>query len=283
MAPERWRQIDQLFHTALELDQAEREAFLERACDADKDLRHEVTTLLVADAEADSVKQALLAEVAAEMLAADQTRRLIGKRIWRYEVLSQLGAGGMGEVYLAQDTRLGRKVALKLLKPSFRQDAEQLRRFEREACAASALNHPNILTIHEIGEIEDLHFIATEFVEGRTLRQLLKDGRPSLQETLEIAMQMASALNAAHSEGIIHLDIKPENVMARPDGLVKILDFGLAKLTERSAVVVGGQEPAATVKVIEPGMVMGTVAYMSPEQARGLEVDARSDIFSLGV
>src|SRR5262249_13557384 len=149
--------------------------------------------------------------------------------------------------------------------------------------AASALNHPNILTIYEIGESDDLHYITTEFVEGQTLRQWLKGGRMSLQETLEIAMQVASALNAAHSAGIVHRDIKPENVMVRPDGLVKILDFGLAKLSERHAAANDGQQSMAAQSITEPGMVVGTVTYMSPEQARGHDVDARTDIFSLGV
>ena len=206
-----------------------------------------------------------------------------GTRFDRYEILSPLGKGGMGEVYLAQDTRLKRKVALKLLPASFTQNAERLRRFEQEAYAASALNHPNIITIYEIGESGEFHFIATEFIEGNTLRQQMADTRMNLREALEIAVQIASALAAAHAAGIVHRDIKPENIMLRPDGLVKVLDFGLAKLTESQALANDTDAVTVAASNTEPGVVMGTVRYMSPEQTRGLKVDGRSDIFSLGV
>ncbi|HEY6189038.1 MAG TPA: protein kinase [Pyrinomonadaceae bacterium] len=198
-----------------------------------------------------------------------------GTRFGRYEIRSPLGAGGMGEVYLAEDTQLRRVVALKFLPPQFTNDADRLRRFKQEARATSALNHPNIITIFEIGEANDAHFIATEFIDGTNLREHM--ARKSLpgNEALDIALQVASALDAAHSAGIVHRDIKPENIMIRPDGYVKVLDFGLAKLTERGE--------SATETQTEPGMVIGTVIYMSPEQARGLPVDTRTDIFSLGV
>jgi serine/threonine protein kinase/Flp pilus assembly protein TadD len=194
----------------------------------------------------------------------------------------------MGEVYLAEDTRLGRKLALKILPAGFTQDPDRVARFEQEARAASALNHPNIITIYEVGEHEGAHFIATEFIEGRTLRQLLPPAGMPLNEALEIAIQTAGALQAAHEAGITHRDIKPENVMIRPDGYVKILDFGLAKLTEKSDPKIDlsniDKEAATMLRPnTDPGTVMGTVTYMSPEQARGLRVDARSDIFSLGV
>ena len=194
----------------------------------------------------------------------------------------------MGEVYLAEDTRLGRKLALKILPAEFTRDPDRLARFEQEARAASALNHPNIITIYEVGEHEGAHFIATEFIEGRTLRQSSPPGGTPLAEALEIAVQVAGALQAAHEAGITHRDIKPENVMIRPDGYVKVLDFGLAKLTEKSDPKIDPakiDKEAATVlrPNTDPGTVMGTVTYMSPEQARGLRVDARSDIFSLGV
>jgi serine/threonine protein kinase/tetratricopeptide (TPR) repeat protein len=203
--------------------------------------------------------------------------------ISHYRILNQLGAGGMGEVYLAEDARLGRKVALKLLPARFTADEERVRRFEQEARAASALNHPNIVTIYDIGQADGVHFIAAEFVEGGTLRQRLAQGRVALSETLEVAIQVASALQAAHDAGITHRDIKPENVMLRPDGYVKVLDFGLAKLTEREEESID-KEAATRIKAeTTPGTVMGTFAYMSPEQARGLKVDNRSDIFSLGV
>jgi serine/threonine protein kinase/tetratricopeptide (TPR) repeat protein len=208
--------------------------------------------------------------------------------ISHYRILHKLGSGGMGEVYLAEDRRLGRKLALKILPVEFTRDPDRLARFEQEARAASALNHPNIITIYEVGEHDGAHFIATEFIEGRTLRQSLPSGGMPLGEAIEIAIQVAGALQAAHEAGITHRDIKPENVMIRPDGYVKVLDFGLAKLTEKSDPKIDTakvDKEAATMlrPKTDPGTVMGTVTYMSPEQARGLRVDARSDIFSLGV
>ncbi len=207
----------------------------------------------------------------------------IGSRFDRYEIIAPLGAGGMGEVYLARDSRLERKIAIKLLPPEFLRDPARLQRFETEAKAVSTLNHPNIITIHEIGDADDRLFITTEFVEGQTVRQMLSRGRIAPQLTIEIAIQIASALAAAHQAGIVHRDIKPENVMIRPDGIVKVLDFGLAKLTERQPVDSDPEAPTAQLLDTDPGTVMGTATYMSPEQARGLRVDARSDIFSLGV
>jgi serine/threonine protein kinase/dipeptidyl aminopeptidase/acylaminoacyl peptidase len=242
-----------------------------------------------------------------------------GTRFDRYQIISPIGTGGMGEIYLAQDVRLGRKVALKLLPSQYTQDQDRLRRFEQEAYAASALNHPNIITIYEIGQAEGRHFIATEFVEGSTLRRRLNASKLTINEALDIAIQVVSALAAAHAAGIVHRDIKPENIMIRPDGYVKVLDFGLAKLTEKAAStgiidvqidsgqieppavqdvtltetapqpVVSNNEdiyatiPAAATNETTPGVVMGTAQYMSPEQARGLRVDLRTDIFSFGI
>ncbi len=206
-----------------------------------------------------------------------------GTRLGRYEISSLLGAGGMGEVYLAQDTQLRRPVALKLLPSDLIPHKDQLGRFEQEAYAASALNHPNILTIYEIGQADDLRFIATEFIDGVTLRQRITSTQMELTEVLDTAVQVASALAAAHQAGIVHRDIKPENIMVRHDGYVKVLDFGLAKLTEFQRLI--SDPEAETIPVIktDPGVVMGTVSYMSPEQARGLEVDERTDIWGLGV
>ena len=209
-------------------------------------------------------------------------------RLGRYEIRSLLGSGGMGEVYLAYDTSLRRQVAVKLLPAEFTQNKVRLARFEREAYAASALNHPNILTIYEIGDQDGHHFIATEYVEGESLRQHMTRVPMEPREVLDVAQQVASALAAAQQAGIVHRDIKPENVMVRKDGLVKMLDFGLAKLaddTEMAAKQDTGAEAPTRTRVVntEPGMVMGTANYMSPEQARGLEVDARTDIWSLGV
>src|SRR5262245_9788741 len=218
---------------------------------------------------------------------------MIGQTISHYRILSKLGSGGMGEVYLAEDARLGRKLAIKILLEQFTQERDRVRRFEQEARAASALNHPNIITIYEIGSVDTvtgaLHYIATEFVEGETLRSRLNASvsarKIQMVEAIDIAIQCCNALEAAHKSGIIHRDIKPENIMLRPDGYVKILDFGLAKLTEPSTEGLGAGLQALTRSLFEtqPGMVLGTVAYMSPEQARGQRVDGRSDIFGLGV
>ncbi|HKZ81499.1 MAG TPA: protein kinase [Pyrinomonadaceae bacterium] len=206
-------------------------------------------------------------------------------RIGRYEIRSLLGKGGMGEVHLAYDTQLRRQVAIKLLPPEFTWNKGRLQRFEREAYAASSLNHPYILTIYEIGELDGQHFIATEYIEGESLRRHLTDPRMELREVLDVAQQVASALSAAHQAGIVHRDVKPENIMVRRDGFIKVLDFGLAKLTDEAAAEEADPEAATRTRVVhtEPGMVMGTASYMSPEQARGLEVDARSDLWSLGV
>jgi len=281
MTPERWQQVKQIFQSALERNPAERSAFLNQACADDPALRSEVESLISSHDQAGDSIEAMAAEAATEMLADEQPGPILGKHIGHYEVLSLLGRGGMGEVFLAQDTSLGRKVALKLLRSDFTRIEERLRRFQQEARAASALNHPNILTIHEIGHDGSLHFMATEYVEGETLRQHLSGARITVGQTLDVAVQVASALAAAHQAGIIHRDIKPENIMVRSDGNVKVLDFGLAKLTEPKTI----DTAAPTLPQVEtaPGVVMGTFSYMSPEQARGLAVDARTDIWSLGV
>nr|MBA3354738.1 protein kinase [Pyrinomonadaceae bacterium] len=206
-----------------------------------------------------------------------------GTRLGRYEIRSLLGAGGMGEVYLAQDTTLRRQVALKLLPADFTANKDRLRRFEDEAFAASSLNHPNILTIYEIGAEDGHPFIATEFIDGESLRQHMNRGRMELSEVLEIGIQMASAVAAAHAASIVHRDIKPENTMLRRDGIIKVLDFGLAKLTNQEEPSLDTEAATRALYNTAPGKVMGTVSYMSPEQARGKEVDTRTDIWSLGV
>jgi len=207
---------------------------------------------------------------------------LPGTKLSHYEIRSKIGAGGMGEVYLAQDTKLDRKVALKILPADVANDPQRLRRFVQEAKAVSALNHPNIITIHQIDRIESIDFIATEFIEGVTLRQHLEKTRIKIGETLDIALQITAALAAAHAAGIVHRDIKPENIMLRADGYVKVLDFGLAKLVEQPTTLVDAEAQTRALFKTEPGLVVGTLHYMSPEQARGLEVDARTDIFSFG-
>jgi len=206
-----------------------------------------------------------------------------GTQLGHYEVCSLLGAGGMGEVYLARDTRLRRNVALKLFPSNLSLNKDRLLRFEQEAYAASALNHPNILTIYEIGEVNDARFISAEFIDGLTLRQRMTSTQMDLTEVLDTVVQVASALAAAHQAGIVHRDIKPENIMVRHDGYVKVLDFGLAKLTEYQHLVSDSEAETIHAVKTEPGIVMGTVSYMSPEQARGLEVDDRTDMWSLGV
>jgi serine/threonine-protein kinase len=205
----------------------------------------------------------------------------IGSSFNHYRIVSKLGSGGMGEVYLAEDTKLERRVALKILLAEVANDETRVRRFVQEAKAASALNHPNILTVHEIGNFEGSQYIVTEYIKGETLRDRLSAGQLSLRETLDVTMQVAAALSAAHNAGIVHRDIKPENIMLRDDGIAKVLDFGLVKLTEKKKKLADSKD-ATRVKT-DPGMVMGTANYMSPEQARGKETDARTDVWSLGV
>src|SRR5947209_3895237 len=216
-------------------------------------------------------------KMAAPLFVDDPAKSMIGQSIGHYKIVTALGAGGMGDVYLAHDTRLGRQIALKLLPAHLTTDQDRLRRFEQEAHAASTLSHPNVCVIHEVGETEDArHYIAMEYVVGVTLRQQMSGTRLDLTEALDIAVQVAAALAAAHAAGVVHRDIKPENIMVRPDGLIKVLDFGLAKLTEQPQTI--DSEIATRERVqTETGVVMGTTTYMSPEQARGLAVDARTD------
>jgi serine/threonine protein kinase/TolB-like protein/Flp pilus assembly protein TadD len=278
MNAERWQQIKSLLQAALDREPAERPAFLEEACKGDKLLRQQVNSFIISHEQSDSFIEEPAFEVMAESLENNQAE-VLGRTLGHYKILDQIGVGGMGEVYLAEDTRLGRKVALKLLPPFVTRDDERVRRFQQEARAASALNHPNILTIYEIGQTDSRHFMATEFIEGETLRQRLAKTQMKIGEVLDVATQVAWALSAAHQAGIAHRDIKPGNIMLRPDGVVKVLDFGLAKLTEQK----GDDLEAATLVHTKQGIVMGTAHYMSPEQARGQKMDARTDIFSLGV
>ncbi len=280
MNPEHWKRLDELFHSALDREPHEREAFITGACEGDDELRAELDSMIAHHEQARSFIESPAYAVAAETIVADDSSEtLIGKALGPYQILSVLGAGGMGEVYLAFDTDLRRQVALKFLHTYLTDDTKKVQRFKQEARAASALNHPNILTIFEIGEIDGREFIATEFVEGETLSELINRGTLKPPEVLDVATQIASALSAAHTAGIIHRDIKPENIMVRPDGFIKVLDFGVAKLIETSV----SDSDALTLINTEQGMILGTLRYMSPEQARGLVVDSRTDIWSLGV
>jgi eukaryotic-like serine/threonine-protein kinase len=295
MTPDRWTQINELYQAALDHEANQRATFLERACHGDTELRREVESLIAAHEQAGSFITEPALKMAAKVLAGDQTSSLVGVTFSHYRIESLLGVGGMGEVYLAEDTSLGRKMALKLLPKFFTTDTERLHRFEQEARSASALNHPNILTIYEIGQDDGRHYTATEFVDGETLREHLTNSTMTINEVVDVAIQIASALQAAHQAEIVHRDIKPENIMLRRDRVVKVLDFGLAKLLagkgDRETGRVGEEDPTIATSpsqpvyssVTNPGVVMGTVRYMSPEQARGLEVDARTDIWSLGV
>jgi serine/threonine-protein kinase len=283
MTPERWQQIDHLFHATLACEPAKRDDFLARACDGDEPLRREVESLISFHQECQSFIETPAGDVAAELLGTYESKFESGQQIDNYKIVSELGSGGMGEVYLADDLTLHRKIALKLLPQQFTIDGERVRRFEQEACAASALNHPNIVTIYEIGQSNSAHFIATEFIDGVTLRERLEKGDMTLGELLDVAAQVASALAAAHEAGIVHRDIKPENIMLRRDGFVKVLDFGLAKLASQNGATIASHASQKVTLKTDPGMVMGTVQYMSPEQARGEDVDTRTDIWSLGV
>ena len=282
MTPERWRQVKEVFEAAQESPPDERVRFVAEACAGDEEMRREVASLLSSFDSADSFMERPAVGEVADAIAGATAKLTGGQRLNHYEIVAPLGAGGMGEVFLATDTKLKRKVALKLLPPDFTGDKARLRRFEQEAQTASALNHPNIITIYEVGAEANLNFIATEFVDGQTLRQKMRGAGLPLNETLEIAQQIAGALVAAHQAGIVHRDIKPENIMVRPDGLVKVLDFGIAKLFAPASATVDREAETIARGLTRPGIILGTLHYMSPEQVRGLPLDARSDIFSVG-
>jgi len=278
MTPERWQRVEAIFQDALDRPAQERASFLEEACRHDEELRNEADTLIAAHESAgEFIEQPALAQDA-RFIFAQTGGDKVGHEVGSYRIVQRLGAGGMGEVYLAEDSRLDRLVALKLLPAYFAADDDRLARFQREARSASALNHPNIITIHEVGETEDVRFIATEFIDGKTIQELISQGELTLGEVLDIGIQVTSALAAAHAAGIVHRDIKPDNIMQRDDGLVKLLDFGIAKLLE-PATGSNKNLPMQT----ETGAVVGTVGYMSPEQARGVAIDERTDVWSLGV
>lgn len=286
MSPERWQQISRIFKSAISLDGEARAAYVMDQCGADSSLRFEVEKLLASHqrASAENFIGGRAADDGAVLLVEDvelKPRLEKGQQLGSYLILDQLGAGGMGEVYLAKDSRLERTVALKVLSPDIAEDKRRMRRFRQEAKVASSLNQPNILTIFEFGEVEGLTFLATEFIDGETLRQYLHRDRLKVADVIDIAIQVLTALEAAHEARIVHRDIKPENVMIRHrDRVVKVLDFGLAKVRESGSHV---DTEAATEFKTTPGVLMGTINYMSPEQARAMTVDERTDIWSVGV
>lgn len=282
---DRWQRIKEIFQSAQELGLAERADFLNQACAGDESIRAEVEAWLTADASNEDFLSAPAYEFAAGIVADVESEFSAGHKVGRYTILCPLGAGGMGQIYLAEDAQLGRKIALKLISPEFATDPRRVYRFEQEARAASALNHPNVCVIHEIAVTDTgRHFIAMEYIQGITLRDQLSRGPFSVFETLNVAIQAAAALSSAHATNIVHRDIKPENIMLRPDGYVKVLDFGLAKLTEILPDSQPRLQEISTAGVLtEAGTLMGTVKYMSPEQLRKAQVDERTDIWSLGV
>jgi serine/threonine protein kinase/tetratricopeptide (TPR) repeat protein len=280
MTPEHWQKIDDLLEAALGCAANERAAFLDQACAGDEALRRKLEALLAAHEQAGSFIETPAIAVAAQALA-EQARSIVGRQLGRYHILSLLGAGGMGEVYRAIDTRLNREVAIKVLPSHLTQDAVALARFEREAQAVAALSHPNILAIHDFGAEQDIHYAVTELLDGETLRSRLALGALPWRAAIVIGVAVADGLAAAHAKGIIHRDLKPENIFLTSDGRVKILDFGLARRKLATTLLNANSTPTVSY-VTEPGLVMGTVGYMSPEQVRGEEVDEQSDIFSFG-
>src|SRR5881296_2173240 len=283
MTPAQLRTIEEIYRAALDQEPDRVGAFLDAACAGDEVLRGKVEALLASHQLADSFIETSAVGLATRIIENGQADLLVGRTIGHYKISERIGTGGMGDVYLATDITAGRKAALKLLPTRFTADTERLKRFQQEAHALVGLNHPNILTVYEIGEDHSTHYIASELIEGETLRQRLMRGRMQVGEAIDVAIQVASALAAAHEAGIVHRDIKPENIMLRPDGYVKVLDFGIAKLAE-SAFAKAAADGAGSMTLADTnlGAVLGTVRYMSPEQACGAPVNRRTDIWSLG-
>src|SRR5882724_311748 len=283
MTPARFQTIEEIYRAAVDQEPEQRDAFLDMACKGDAALRHKIEALLSSRQQADGFIESSAVSLAAKLIQNGHGQSLVGYTIGHYKICESIGAGGMGEVYLATDTVAGRRAALKLLPLRFTGDAERLKRFEQEARAVVGLNHPNVVTVYEIGEENSIHYIASELIEGETLRQRLTRGPMQLSEALDVAIQIASALTAAHRAGIVHRDIKPENIMLRPDGYVKVLDFGIAKLAESAfAEATADGAEAMTLAETNLGSILGTARYMSPEQTCGAPVDKATDIWSLG-
>jgi serine/threonine protein kinase/Tfp pilus assembly protein PilF len=283
MTPARLQTIEEIFRAALDQEPDQIGVFLDAACEGDELLRRKVEALLASRQRAGSFIETPVAAFATRIIENGQADLLVGQTFGHYKISKRIGSGGMGEVYLATDVTAGRKAALKLLPMRFTGDANRLKRFQQEARAVVALNHPNILTVYEIGEDHSTHYIASEMIEGETLRQRLARGRMELSEAVDVAIQVASALAAAHEAGIVHRDINPGNIMLRRDGYVKVLDFGIAKLAEQEAPAPMPKDEALLLVETNVGLILGTVPYMSPEQACGTPVDKETDIWSLGV
>ncbi len=279
MDPKRWKQIDELLDAAFELKPDKREAFLDQACAGNEDLRKQIEALLVADKRPDSFTEAFALEVKAELLTNHQPGLSPGQTIGPYTIVTLLGAGGMGEVYAGEDTRLKRKVAIKLLPAHLCSDPGMRIRFEREALTISALSHPNICSIFDVGHQKGMDYLVMEYIEGKTLAALIQDGPMPVKLLLNLGVGIADGLAAAHAAGIIHRDLKPANIMVTPEGRVKILDFGIAKPLKPPG---GGEQETVSISITQSGTLQGTVPYMSPEQASGGSVDFRSDQFAFG-
>src|SRR5213076_630448 len=277
MTPARLQTIEEIFHAALDQKPEQVARFVDTACEGDELLRRKVEALLASHQRAGSFIETSTIGIATRVIENEQADLLVGQTFGHYKISKRIGSGGMGEVYLATDMTAGRKAALKLLPMRFTGDAERLKRFQQESRAVVALNHPNILTVYEIGEDHSTHYIASELIEGETLRQRLMRGRTQLSEAVDVAIQVASAL------ATVHRDIKPENIMLRPDGYVKVFDFGIAKLAEQELPTTMPRDEALLLVETNLGSILGTVRYMSPEQACGGHVDKRTDIWSLGV
>ena len=275
----KWKKVKEIFHEALRLPPSDRDIFLNRACKGDIDLRIEIESLLLSLNEAKSFLEQPPGLLSSERDVSWQFQN--GELVSHYRIVERIGVGGMGQIYLAEDQKLHRQVALKVLPAKVLEDSDRLRRFKREALAVSALNHPNILTIFEFDDLNGVPLLVSEYVSGGTLRDRLRMGPLEVGAAIEIAVQVASALQTAHAAGVIHRDIKPENIMIRDDGYVKVLDFGLAKLTGEMRAKETDRTHTQAFSL--PGMIMGTATYMSPEQARSRSVDTRTDIFSFGI
>ena len=284
MTSAQFKTIEEIFRAALDQEPPQVETFLKAACEGDEALQRKVEALLSSRQKAANFIETSAVGLATRIIQNCQGPSFIGRTFGHYKISESIGTGGMGEVYLATDIIAGRNAALKLLPMRFACDTGRLKRFQQEAHSVVALNHPNILTVYEIGEDHSTHYIASELIEGETLRQRLTGGRIQLSEAVDVAMQVTSALAAAHGAGIVHRDIKPENIMLRPDGYVKVLDFGIAKLAESAfAEATADGAESTTLAQTNLGSILGTVRYMSPEQTRGAQVDKRTDIWSVGV